>query len=731
MKVDETLAQPARPADRSCYTPTAESASWTSKIRPSHVDRLAVVYVRQSTPQQVLEHRESAALQYDLRRRAVSLGWAADRVVVIDEDQGHSGETAEGRLGFQRLLTEVSLDRVGVILGIEMSRLARSGKDWHQLLELCTIFQSLLADQDGLYDPGDFNDRLLLGLKGTMSEAELHILRGRMLAGRRNKARRGELFNHAPIGFVRVLGAGMTLDPDEQAQAVVRMVFDKFRELGTVTSLLRYMVRNGIRLGVRPHFGTNRGNLEWRRPNRVTLTFMLHHPIYAGAYSDGRRPTDRRRKVPGRRGTGRRVVPMEEWRVLIRDHLPSYISWEQYEANLQQLARNRARAAAMSAPRNGNSLLAGLVVCGRCGCRMLVSYPGQSNVPRYSCQRGALDYADPRCQSLVGKGLDELVERLVLSVLEPASLELIQGASEEIRLERERLHSHWQQRLERVRYEADRAARQYHEVEPENRLVARELERRWEQALAAVRDEEEQYDRFRRGLAAELTASDHEMIMALASDIPSLLRAPTTAASDRRVVVRFLVEKVVVTVQGETEWSDVVIHWAGGFVSHHEDRRPVRRLEQLRDFSALMDRVLELHRAGKSSREIADHLNAEGFRPAKRRETFNCSMVRQMLSRRFRVGPCPRSTIEGGPLKKHEWWLTDLARKLEIPSPTVHSWLRRGWIACRKLSGSCGRWILWADDHELDRLRRLRTCPRGWADQPYPPELTTPKTFSK
>jgi DNA invertase Pin-like site-specific DNA recombinase len=730
MKVDEIVSRPVRPADDSCHRPTGESPWGTSKIRPWHLDRLAMVYVRQSTPQQVLEHRESAALQYDLRRRAVALGWAPDRVVVIDEDQGHSGETAEGRLGFQRLLTEVSLDRVGVILGIEMSRLARAGKDWHQLLEICTVFQTILADQDGLYDPGDFNDRLLLGLKGTMSEAELHILRGRMLAGRRNKARRGELFSHAPIGFVRLLGAGMALDPDEQAQAVVRLVFDKFRELGTVTSLLRYMVRNGIRLGVRPHFGPNRGNLEWRRPNRVTLTFMLHHPIYAGAYSDGRRPTDRRRKVPGRPGTGRRVVPMDEWGVLIRDHLPSYISWEQYETNLQQLARNRARAAAMGAPRDGNSLLAGLVVCGRCGRRMLVSYPGHSNAPRYSCQRGAIDYAEPRCQSLVGKGLDELVERLVLAVLEPASLELIQGASEEIRHEREQLHRHWQQRLERVRYDADRAARQYHEVEPENRLVARELERRWEQALVAVRDEEEHYDRFRHELTAELTPHDREMIMLLASDIPALLHTPTTSASDRRVVVRFLIEQVEVTVQGETEWADVVIHWAGGFVSRHEVCRPVRRLEQLRDFSVLMDRVLELHRAGKTSSEIADHLNAEGFRPAKRRETFNRSMVRQMLSRRLRSGPRPRALVDGSPLQKHEWWLTDLARELGIPVPTVHTWLRRGWITCRKLAGAGGRWILWADDHELDRLRRLRACPRSWADQPYPAELTTPKTRS-
>jgi DNA invertase Pin-like site-specific DNA recombinase len=727
MRVDEIPSQPTRSADHGYHRAIDESPWGTSKIRPRHLDRLAIVYVRQSTAQQVLEHRESAALQYDLRRRAIALGWAADRVIVIDEDQGHTGETAEGRLGFQRLLAEIGLDHVGVVLGVEMSRLARSCKDWHQLLELCAIFQVLLADQDGLYDPGEYNDRLLLGLKGTMSEAELHILRGRMLAGQRNKARRGELFNHAPIGFVRLPGAGMELDPDEQARDVVRLVFDKFDELGTVSSLLRYLVRNGVRLPVRPHFGPDRGQLEWHRPNRVTSTFLLHHPIYAGAYSHGRRPTDPRRKVPGRPATGRRLVPMEEWEVLIRDRLPSYISWERYEANLQRLARNRARVAAMGAPRDGDSLLAGLIFCGRCGRRMLVSYPGGLRRARYSCQRGAIEYAEPACQSLAGQGLDELIARLVLTVLEPAALELSLGAGEDLRRERERLDRHWQQRLERARYEADRAARRYHAVEPENRLVVRELERRWEQALAAVRDLEEQYDRFRRDRPAELTAVDHDMIISLASGIPTLWRAPTTTASDRRVVARHLIERVEVAVQGETEWADVVVHWSGGFVSRHEVRRPVRRLEQLRDYSALMDRVLELHRAGRTSGEIADRLNAEGFRAAKRRETFNCSMVRQMLSRHFRSGPRPRALTEASPLKDHEWWLTDLARELDMPAPTVHSWLRRGWITSRKLSGAGGRWILWADDQELDRLRSLRASPRGWADQPYPPELTTPK----
>ena len=643
MRVDEIATTPTCSARQEDRRSVEESLRPSSKIRPRHLDRLAIVYVRQSTAQQVLEHRESAAMQYDLQRRAAALGWAADRVIVIDEDQGRSGGTTEGRLGFQRLLAEIGLDHVGIVLGIEMSRLARSCKDWHQLLELCSIFQTLLADQDGLYDPCDYNDRLLLGLKGTMSEAELHILRGRMLAGKRNKARRGELFNHAPIGFVRLPGAGMALDPDEQAQDVVRLIFDKFDELGTVSALLRYLVRNQILLPVRPHFGPDRSQLQWRRPNRVTLTFLLHHPIYAGAYSHGRRPTDPRRKIPGRPATGRRLLPLGQWEVLIRDQLPGYITWEHYEANLQRLAQNRAARPRWGHPATATRSWPAWSSAAGVGGGMQVSYPGGSKHARYSCQRAAIEYAEPACQSLAGQGLDDLIAQLVLRALEPAALELSLNAGEELRRERQRLDRHWQQRLERARFEADRAARQYHAVEPENRLVVRELERRWEHSLAAVRDVEEQYDRFRRDQRADLTVDDRAMIMSLASDIPALWRAASTTPSDRRVVVRHLIERVEVAVQGETEWADVVVHWSGGFTSRHEVRRPVRRLEQLRDYTLLMDRVLALHREGRTAAQIAVCLNAEGFRPAKRRETFNSEMVRQMLSRRFRSGPRPRS----------------------------------------------------------------------------------------
>jgi len=350
----------------------SEPLSGARKIQSQHHERLAVVYVRQSSPQQVLAHRESAALQYDLAQRAVAWGWPQERVLIIDEDQGQSGKWAEGRLGFQRLLAEVSLDHVGLVLGIEMSRLARSNKDWHQLLELCALFRTLLADQDGLYDPTNYNDRLLLGLHGMMSEAELHILQGRLNAGRLNKARRGELLNHPVTGYIRVPGDRLALDPDEQVQAVVRLLFDKFAELGTVNRLLQYLVRHGIQLGIRPHFGPNRGNLEWRRPCRETLLNILHHPGYAGAYTHGRRPTDPRRKIPGRPGTGRRVASWQQCEVFLPDRHPTYITWGQFLANQQQLADNRAQAKSRGAPREGPALLGGLLVCGKCGCRMMV-----------------------------------------------------------------------------------------------------------------------------------------------------------------------------------------------------------------------------------------------------------------------------------------------------------------------------------------------------------------------
>jgi DNA invertase Pin-like site-specific DNA recombinase len=705
-----------------------------AKVRPPHLERWAVVYVRQSTAHQVLENRESTALQYNLRRRAIEWGWPAERVLVIDEDQGHSGSSAEGRLGFQRLLAEVGLDHVGLVLGIEMSRLARSCKDWHQLLELCAVFSCLLADQDGLYDPREYNDRLLLGLKGTLSEAELHILRQRMHQGRLNKARRGELFNHPPMGYIRLPAGELAKDPDQQVQAVIGLVFEQFERLGTINALLRYLVHHQIQMPVRPYKGADRGQLQWHRPNRQTLRCLLHHPLYAGAYTWGRRPIDPRRKIPGRPSTGRTVSPPEQCAVFLKDRCPAYITWEQHQANLRRMADNQARGQHRGAAREGSALLGGLLVCGRCGCRMMVQYDRSSSGhaanlqrPRYVCARHAIEYGKPLCQSLAGRALEAVVVRQVLTVLEPASLELCLSAAQDLQRQRSAVDQQWRLRMERARYDSDRAARQYRAVEPENRLVARELERQWEQRLLDQHQVEEQYDRFRSQQPPTLTQEERERIGALSADIPALWQAPQTSPADRQAILRHLIQKVVVTVPGDDQHVDLAIHWVGDFTSHHHIVRTVARYDQLDNYPQLIDRILQLRQEKRTADQIADQLNREGFRPPKRRATFNAPIIRQLLSRRTRSGRRPRA-VDSYTLEPDEWWFTDLVRRLQIPHPTLYSWLRRGWVHGRQLAIARGRWILWADAEELDRLRQLRNFGRcNWLNQDQAARLTRPK----
>lgn len=709
--------------------PSTSLAVGPAKIKARHRERLAVVYIRQSSPQQVLEHRESTALQYNLQRLAAEWGWSKDRVLVIDQDLGRSGSSVEGRLGFQQLLSEVALDHVGLVLGIEMSRLARSCKDWHHLLELCAVFGTLLGDQEGLYDPLDYNDRLLLGLKGTLSEAELHILRQRMDQGRMNKARRGELFNHAPMGYIRGPSGSLELDPDEQVQGVVRLVFDKFDELGSIHSVLMYMARHDVRVGIRPHKGEERGRLQWRRPNRQTLASILKHPIYAGAYSWGRRRTDPRRKLPGRPATGRIAVPPEHCAVLIKDRFPAYITWDRFIANRNRLQQNRARSDTWGAPREGPSLLAGLVVCGQCGQRMLVAYRGRAGALRYLCQRDRIDHGSPSCQGLAGHVLEECVSRQILRVLEPAALELSLTAAADIERERGKIIRHWEHRLERARYDAQRAARQYQVVEPENRLVARELERRWEQALLEQREVEEAYERFRQEQAPGLDEEDRDAVRALASDIPALWNSPLTTPLDRKTIVRCLIERVVVAAPQDSQLVDMAIHWAGGFISHHELERPIARYDQLRDYSRLIDRMFELRNAGLTTGQIAKRLNGEGWRPARRRLKFNKDIVRHLLMRQGRMIPRPvRRSVPC--LAESEWWFIDLVRELQVPQATLYSWIRRGWVSARQLPGTRGKWIVLADADELGRLRRLRQCDRTWGGKPREAALTKPKPQS-
>ncbi len=682
----------------------------SGKIHSHHRDRWAVVYVRQSTLQQVARHQESTRLQYGLVDRALSLGWSAAQVRVIDDDLGKSAASAEGRPGFQRLVAAVSLEQVGIVLGIEMSRLARCCRDWHQLLEVCALFGTLIGDLDGVYDPRNYNDRLLLGLKGTMSEAELHVLKQRMLAGKRAKAERGELGMALPMGYVRRLSGEITKDPDEQAQAVIQLVFDQFERLGTLNGVLQYLVRHQIQLPHRIANGAHKGELEWRRPNRVTLSNLLHHPIYAGAYVYGRRPSDPRRQQPGRPGTGRTVAKPEACQVLLQDRLPAYISWEQFSRNLKQLEANNVKA--LGPIRAGVSLLSGLLICGRCGLRMATQYSQNGKGLRYGCSRAAVDYGEPLCQSLSGMPLDQKVGEWVLKALEPAALEVSLQVAQDIEAERQQLHRHWAQRLERAHYQVERAARQYQAVEPENRLVARTLEKQWESALAGEETLKAEYAEFLDRQPPTLSAQECADIRRLASDIPALWHAATTTAEDRQAIVRQLVERVVVTVQGESERVEVQIHWRGGTGTQFDLIRPVAKLEQLSYYPQLVARSLALHGEGNSYAAIAAQLNAEGWRPAKRRDTFTAAMVSSLLSRQgLKSTRSSPSTLVAR--QAEEWTLQELAYELAMPMITLYAWLKQGKLkARREIGAGHPLWLVQADADELVRLKSWRDHPR-------------------
>jgi len=690
------------------------------KIRPEHLDRAAVVYVRQSSRQQVLEHSESTRLQYALAERAVVLGWARSQVVVIDEDLGVSAATADSRKGFARLVAEVTMGRVGVVLGIEMSRLARTGRDWHQLLELCSLSGVLLADPDGVYDPGFYNDRLLLGLKGTMSEAELYLIRQRMLSGKLAKAERGELAIPLPIGYVRRPSGEVIFDPDEQAQHVVRLVFGTFARRGTLNGVLRYLVDHQVQLPVRAHSGPSKGEIEWRRPTRETLQIMLHNPVYAGYYAYGRRQVEPRRKVPGRPSTGRVVKDASEWLVLLPGRLPAYVTPEEYEANVARMAANRQTAATPGAPRDGSALLSGLLRCGRCGGhRMTVRYhDGHWGDARsahgYTCAFYQVNYGTGGpCQHIAGPALDAYITGQVLEAVAPAALEVSMAAATQAEDERAMLGKLWRQRLERARYAAGRARRQYQLAEPENRLVVRQLEAGWEAALAEAARLEADYQRFTEEQPETLTAGQRAAIQILASDLPRVWNAPSTTQADRKELLRILIEDITATVAGNSELVDVTITWAGGHQTSGQAVRPVARLDQLSYYPALLARVTELAGAGRTNQQIADVLNAEGFRPPKRTSRFTGGQVRTLVSQRgirrqHKGRPAVLTSLAPG-----QWSVTSLSAELGMPTASIYNWIYRGWITARHVPGT-RNWIITADEEQMRQLRERRARPPGF-----------------
>ena len=477
-----------------------------SKVTAAHLSRTALLYVRQSSLKQVIHNTESAIRQYDLRGKAVSLGWAADQITVIDIDQGHSGASAADREGFQHLVAEVSLGRAGIVLGLECSRLARNSADWHQLLELCGMTGTLICDEDGLYDPRNFNDRLLLGMKGQLSEAELHFIRARLRGGIISKARRGELITPLPVGLAYDAAGHVTLDPDAAVQGALRRLFTTFEATGSASACVKAFNTEALAFPWRHRAGPRKGDLDWKPLQHHVVLRVLHNPRYAGAFTFGRR---RDRKLPGGKTVTTRL-PREEWIAFIPGAHPGYITVDQYEANLARLAANAAAHGpdrAAGPPREGTALLQGIIICGRCGNRMTLRYHARrgQQTPTYVCQRDGISHGHPPCAVIPGHTLDQQIGEFLISQLTPLAAEAALTVSAELQHRAAEADALRAAHIERARYHADLARRRYLAVDPANRLVAETLEADWNTALRALGDAQAAYDKAREQHPGQLT----------------------------------------------------------------------------------------------------------------------------------------------------------------------------------------------------------------------------------
>jgi DNA invertase Pin-like site-specific DNA recombinase len=581
------------------------------KITTRHRERHAYVYVRQSTPHQVQHHLESQRNQYALVQRAIDLGWPAPRVHVIDADLGQSGQDSQ-RPGFQELVTAVSLGRVGLIVAYEASRLARNNTDWYTLLDIATVVGTLIADTEGVYDPCQYNDRLLLGLRGLLSEAELHVLRLRMEAGRQRQIARGTYQQTLPTGLVRLETGHVIKDPDRQIQHTLELVFARFVALGSCHKVMRSLRDDGILLPRRQLSGLHAGQVRWCQPTPATLGEILHNPAYAGAFVYGRRALE----VPQRPGKRRRVQrPMEDWQAIHHAAYPAYISWEQFLTNQARLADNASSFArrARGVPRQGQALLAGLVVCGRCGYQMRVVYKPRL---RYTCQAMADTYGASSCVHVDGASVDDAVTEAFFAALAPAELQLLDEVVAAQRADHARLARHYADQAARAQYEAALARRQYEAVDPDHRLVAAELEHHWELALQAVEDTREAAERFARQSLPDLPSQMQAQLRDLGRTLPDLWRKGHLKPEQKKELLRSLIRRVVI----RRPFADTVeakVVWVSGAVSTLAVHPPLLRQSDRPNYEHFVERLLALGAAGYSEREIAQRLTQEGFRSAR------------------------------------------------------------------------------------------------------------------
>jgi len=650
------------------------------KLRNEHLTRPALVYVRQSTLIQVRDNTASTTRQYDLATRAQDLGWPASLVKVIDQDQGRSGASHSARDGFEYLIAEVGLGRAGAVLCLEASRLARSSSDWYRLIEICALSDTLVIDEDGVYDPGQYNDRLLLGFRGTMSEAELHWLHCRLVGGKLEKAQQGTLRFRLPVGLVYDAAGRITLDPDEEIQHAVRQVFAVFETSKSALAVVKHFADHGLQIPDRLWQRERQGEVVWRRLRHARVLSILHNPFYAGAYVYGRTKT-RQRPLPGEAPRIKgytRQVKRDAWPTLLQEHHPGYVSWAQFRRHQEQLDDHRTfdPDQRRGAVREGGALLQGIVSCGGCGRRMTVRYMPDGLRPIYVCAQLHTQFAAQTCQFIRGDGIDAAVAQLLLAAIEPAQLTIALEAIEHLEAQARAIDHQWHLRIERARYEAERARRRYEAVEPEFRLVARSLERDWNEKLSVLDQLERDYTETAPAASRHVSEAQRQGIVDLVHDLPAVWQAETTTHAERKHVVRLLIKDVMVTKLEKTVRVDV--RWQTQACSTLEVARPTPAYVIRRTAPEVIERIGQLARTYIDI-EIATRLNDAGYRSGQG-GAFTARMVKWLRYAHGIKSGCPLGPVAcpTGQRGDGRYSAQAAAALLNVTVYTIADWCKSG-----------------------------------------------------
>ncbi len=661
----------------------------TTKIQTHHRQKMAYVYLRQSTMAQVHHHQESTQRQYALKDRAQELGWRTDQIRVLDADLGSSGTQMNNRRDFQTLVADVSLEKVGAVFALEASRLSRSCSDWHRLLEICSLTGTLIVDADGCYDPADFNDQLLLGLKGTMSQAELHFLRGRLQGGKRNKAQRGELRFPLPVGFVYGENpGGVMLDPDVEVQNAVRLVFSAFRQTGSAYGVVRHFLQHQLTFPRRAYGGVWNGKIFWGSLRHGRVLSLLSNPCYAGAYAFGRYRGIKSVSTDGQIQSKVARQPIQSWLVLIQEHHPGYINWDEYldhQQMLEQNQTNQPELCSTGAAREGRALLQGLLLCGHCGRRLSPRYTGNGGIhPMYECTRRQEDTRySPSCIRLSADVIDQAVGQRILEVLQPEQIEIALRAVQELERRSQAVDQQWRMRLERLEYQAQLAQRRYEEVDPANRLVAATLEQRWNEALQAKATAQEELNRQRQEQGLALTDEQKAQLLALANDLPRLWKSQSTSTQDRKRMLRLLIKDI--TVERVRTERKALLHfrWQGGAVEDLSLALPLPAPDKVRYPQPVVERVRTLALT-MTDAEIIATLNQEHLLSATGKP-FTLSMIKWVRTRHGIPAPALK--------KPDELTVKEVARQFGVSIGVVYYWIERRHLEARRLGPGAPYWI--------------------------------------